>query len=451
MTSYQPFNLGRAFELANVIRQDRMLADQEGRANSLRELFANARGGMPSIEEVSAIDPEYGQKMRQYQALNDQRQAEVEANKTTAMTGALQSFKAQATDILAEANRKAQQGTPEWENALREGYQLRLPVMVRLGQSMGLPVDPSKPLDINALVSMAGQTPEQLEQQKMRNTAEQAAMVKQAVLPIEQQLLQQKHDYDKQLQDEKIKRDEDLSKIRNDAKYDAAYQTMLDKSTMAARTEAEKDIPAAMSALEKHNQLSNIINESVKQIVTTDDKGMMKLNPKYSNILGWGKWSPARIKENMPGGLVDEFKSIIGQLTSSAFLNAYSDFLKGGGPITEVEGTKATLALTALQNYDKLSPDEIVRQINNFIESNNNIRKSLEERAGGSVVRKFDELHGINTGLRNQPQAQPQAQKLTQDEVNSIIQKIKNKELSQRQLYDIYRQHPEIVEYIKDL
>jgi len=81
----------------------------------------------------------------------------------------------------------------------------------------------------------------------------------------------------------------------------------------------------------------------------------------------------------IPGTNKANFYALKDQVTSEAFLQAYQNSLKGGGPITEVEGVKGTQAL--LRARTAQSEVEFVRAMREFEAANNRIAQFAKQKA----------------------------------------------------------------------
>jgi len=83
-----------------------------------------------------------------------------------------------------------------------------------------------------------------------------------------------------------------------------------------------------------------------------------------------------------PGTDAADFHAIREQAAGGAFLTAYQQ-LKGGGPITDLEGQAALAAMTRMANPD-ISETEFDRALDDYIEALEAGYKKLENAAGGN-------------------------------------------------------------------
>lgn len=83
-----------------------------------------------------------------------------------------------------------------------------------------------------------------------------------------------------------------------------------------------------------------------------------------------------------------DFYALKDQITSDAFLQAYTNSLKGGGAITEVEGTKGTQAL--LRARTSQSEPEFVKAMREFEAANQRIVDAEKGKAGAMRRRASD-------------------------------------------------------------
>lgn len=92
-----------------------------------------------------------------------------------------------------------------------------------------------------------------------------------------------------------------------------------------------------------------------------------------------GTWSPGKVASFVPGTKESDFMQIQKQITGKQFMQAYQT-LKGGGQITEIEGQKATEALSRMSTA---SSEKAYREAaNDFISEIDRLTKIAEERAG---------------------------------------------------------------------
>lgn len=104
-----------------------------------------------------------------------------------------------------------------------------------------------------------------------------------------------------------------------------------------ARTTAKLDLPRVVDNARNNLQL-------IDQMVGSED-GKTKPHPGFSSAVGLRVPGLGMI----PGSDTSNFNVLLDQVKGGAFLEAFNS-LKGGGQITEVEGKKATDAITRMQN-----------------------------------------------------------------------------------------------------
>jgi hypothetical protein len=109
------------------------------------------------------------------------------------------------------------------------------------------------------------------------------------------------------------------------------------KETGTAQAQAQIDLPRVMDNANNSLQL-------IDQMVGSDD-GKTKAHPGFQSAIGLRIPGLGLI----PGTDTANFNTLLDQVKGGAFLEAFNS-LKGGGQITEVEGKKATDAITRMSN-----------------------------------------------------------------------------------------------------
>jgi hypothetical protein len=112
-----------------------------------------------------------------------------------------------------------------------------------------------------------------------------------------------------------------------------------------ALAKAQSDLPGAV---ERASQALNVIDQMVGKQATVDAQGKVtdpgtKPHPGFRGAVGAGFG-----ERFLPGTEAASFQALYDQVTGGAFLQAY-ETLRGTGQITEIEGAKATSAITRMQ------------------------------------------------------------------------------------------------------
>lgn len=133
----------------------------------------------------------------------------------------------------------------------------------------------------------------------------------------------------------------------------ATIETITENET--ARREAERELPKTIEAAQRSiDRVNTLINHP-------------GLDWRY------GLSSAGGLRPAVPDTPEAEAQALIEEITGGAFLQAF-ETLKGGGQITEIEGQKATAAITRLQNQS-ISKEAAIRAANDYIEV---IQKGIE-------------------------------------------------------------------------
>jgi len=132
------------------------------------------------------------------------------------------------------------------------------------------------------------------------------------------------------------------------------------------RRKAEKDLPNVVSKA----------NSSIGTLTALRDHPALKFR--------YGLASVGGARPVIPGTPEAEVQALINQAGGQAFLQAFES-LKGAGQITEIEGNKATAAITRLGNQN-LSPEDAATAINELIQIAENGKKRAEAQAGGAYA-----------------------------------------------------------------
>lgn len=148
--------------------------------------------------------------------------------------------------------------------------------------------------------------------------------------------------------------------------------------------------------------------EDLPQIMATADASLSTLRALRDHpALGerYGIQSGGGLIPPIPGTRAAEAQGFINQVLGQAFLQAFQS-LKGGGHITEIEGTKATQAITRLGNQS-MSKADAIKAIDEMIEVIEAGTERARQKAQGQRIRpqnlqdaSDDDLFDIMTGAR---------------------------------------------------
>jgi hypothetical protein len=120
--------------------------------------------------------------------------------------------------------------------------------------------------------------------------------------------------------------------------------TAAGKQTAVAQAKNAMELPGAVA---KADQAIKLIDDMIGDAGRTVAKGQAARapHPGFQGVVGATVLPGARF---IPGTDAADFDARLGQLKGQAFMQAY-ETLRGGGQITEVEGTKATAAITRME------------------------------------------------------------------------------------------------------
>ncbi len=153
------------------------------------------------------------------------------------------------------------------------------------------------------------------------------------------------------------------------------------KETGESRAQAQIDLPRVVNNAQNSLQL-------IDQLVGSED-GKVKAHPGFQTSVGAGL---GVVTKRIPGTEAAGFHALLDQVKGGAFLEAFNS-LKGGGQITEVEGKKATDAITRMQTSTKES--EFIAAAREY---QGIIRKGVE-RAQGKAGYSGPERRGVPEGV----------------------------------------------------
>ena len=108
-------------------------------------------------------------------------------------------------------------------------------------------------------------------------------------------------------------------------------------------------------------------------------EGFTKPHPGFQDYVGW-TWKPGM--RFVEGSNAANFEAIMNQAKGGAFLKAY-ETLKGGGQITEIEGQKATDAITRMSKAQNEEEFKIAgREFQDAVQTG---LKKLRQKSGGEI------------------------------------------------------------------
>jgi hypothetical protein len=120
------------------------------------------------------------------------------------------------------------------------------------------------------------------------------------------------------------------------------------------------------------------------------------------------------IKKPMGGSDAASFNARLGQVKSGAFLDAYKNYLKGTGQITEIEGSKATQALQRLDAAQ--SEEEFNAAADEFILQTKAINVLVKQKAG--IPLNQQDIDILNAAESQQPRTFSNQEN---DDINNLI------------------------------
>lgn len=156
----------------------------------------------------------------------------------------------------------------------------------------------------------------------------------------------------------------------------AEIATAAAKIPAQAQAQAQVDLPQAAATAE---QAVNVIDQMIGSLGRDLKPGEKAVppHPGFSSTVGATLLPRARF---VPGTEAANFQAMLDQVKGGAFMKAY-ETLKGGGQITEVEGAKATAAITRMSTSQ--SENEFVRAAREFQDVIKSGVERLKNRASG--------------------------------------------------------------------
>ena len=174
---------------------------------------------------------------------------------------------------------------------------------------------------------------------------------------------------------------------------DLDFQERLERIKAAGKykgetlAKAQSDLPGA---IERANQALNVIDQMVGKRATADAQGNIvdpgtKPHPGFRGAVGAGFG-----ERFLPGTEAASFQALYDQVTGGAFLQAY-ETLRGTGQITEIEGAKATSAITRMQlSQNEREFIKAAREFQDVIRSGvQRAQAKAGQPSGGASVGRF--------------------------------------------------------------
>jgi hypothetical protein len=144
---------------------------------------------------------------------------------------------------------------------------------------------------------------------------------------------------------------------------------------------------AQISTIQANEEARRRAQQDLPTVVATADQTLSTLQQLRDHpALGfrYGLASIGGLRPALPETPEAEVQALIDQVLGQAFLQAFES-LKGGGHITEIEGMKATQAITRLGSQS-LSKTAATKAINELIEVTEAGRRRAQATAGGSYA-----------------------------------------------------------------
>jgi hypothetical protein len=178
--------------------------------------------------------------------------------------------------------------------------------------------------------------------------------------------------------------------------HDIPYQAQREAAIVGSREKAKNQVEA-------NSNFPKVVDQANESIKIIDD---LLHHPGYDRMVG--KDNPiGEIAAFVPGSDARDFKARFEQIKGKQFLEAF-ETLKGGGAITEIEGQKATQAISRMERaQSEREFDAAAREFQGVI------RKGVE-RAANKVGMPTD-------GLVNLPRLTPREQKRDSEQKRSAI------------------------------
>lgn len=184
-----------------------------------------------------------------------------------------------------------------------------------------------------------------------------------------------------------------LAREKFEREGDLEFQERLERVKSAGKykgetlAKAQSELPGAV---ERANQALNVIDQMVGKQAKVDAQGNVtdpgtKPHPGFRGAVGAGFG-----ERFLPGTEAASFQALYDQVTGGAFLQAY-ETLRGTGQITEIEGAKATSAITRMQlAQNEREFIKAAREFQDVIRSGvQRAQAKAGQPAGGTSVGRF--------------------------------------------------------------
>jgi hypothetical protein len=184
-----------------------------------------------------------------------------------------------------------------------------------------------------------------------------------------------------------------LAREKFEREGDLDFQERLERVKSAGKykgetlAKAQSDLPGAV---ERANQALNVIDQMVGKQTKVDAQGKVTEegtapHPGFRGAVGLGFG-----ERFVPGTEAASFQALYDQVTGGAFLQAY-ETLRGTGQITEIEGAKATSAITRMQlSQNEREFIKAAREFQDVIRSGvQRAQTKAGQPAGGASVGRF--------------------------------------------------------------
>lgn len=164
----------------------------------------------------------------------------------------------------------------------------------------------------------------------------------------------------------------------------ASQQLRIAAPLAGAKVTGEAQAHAALDLPQAEINAGNL-DSTIEQMIGTKGRALKKgekevaPHPGFENVVGMAAIPGKRF---IPGTDAANFDALLEQARGGAFMQAYQT-LKGGGQITEIEGTKATNAITRMNRAQ--SEEEFVKAAREFQDAYHAGVSKLKKQAGASA------------------------------------------------------------------
>jgi hypothetical protein len=162
-------------------------------------------------------------------------------------------------------------------------------------------------------------------------------------------------------------------------------QQELQVTQLKAQQEAAQALPQVM-------QQGQTLISGIDQMIGVKDANGKVIVPEHKGLKDVvGTMIPFEYKLGQSGTPAADFKALYDQVKGGAFLEAVQR-MKGTGAISEIEGTKATAALTAASTAQ--SPDAFRREMSKFRDAIQTGMNNAATKAGKSQIPTYNPATG---------------------------------------------------------